>query len=126
MVRNIPSPRIIPKAGTPQKRIERYVGYIVSGTPENSIAWMVSPSGWSGPFQIPESYEGIESIFVCDDAWHQGIGTTFKVYALTWIKEKNGRDIKMHVTVGNEDVIPIYQKSGLHPRQYILSNPGEL
>ena len=113
MVRNIPSPRIIPKAGTPQKRIERYVRYIVSGTQENSIAWKVSPSGWSGPFQIPESCEGIESIFVCDDA-------------LTRIKEEGGRDIKMHVTVGNEDVIPIYQKLCLHPRQFILSNPEEL
>lgn len=286
MVRIIPSPRIIPAAGTPPKRIEEYVGRLVSGTPEVSIARMVSPPGWSEPYQTPEfdeysvvlsgtlqvetdgqvflvpsgqavlvpagsqvrystpdgaeyiavclpafaqelahrvdeekkgpvsalstdeqytihaagpeeterieklweqlrvciisrnemfggqmrkvrfhdrkndllqknddrliriffaidtlsgddigycfcsvapgSFGEIESIFVCDEARNRGIGTTLMVHALTWIKEEGGRDIRVHVTVGNEDVIPFYQKFGLHLRQYILSYPGEL
>ncbi|HPP78848.1 GNAT family N-acetyltransferase, partial [Methanospirillum sp.] len=74
----------------------------------------------------PGSFGEIESIFVCEKARHRGIGTTLMVHALTWIKEQGSRDIRVHVTVGNEDVIPFYQKFGLHPRQYILSYPGEL
>jgi len=286
MVWIISSPRIISATGTPPKRIEEYVGRIVSGTPEVSIARMVSPPGWSEPYQTPEfdeysvvlsgtlqvetdgqvflvpsgqavlvpagsrvrystpegaeyiavchpafaqelahraeeekqesklknsvdvqyeihaagpeethrieklweqlrvciisrnkmfsgqmrkvrfhdrkndllekntdrliriffavdtlsgddigycycsvapgSYGEIESIFVCDEARNRGIGTTLMVHALTWMKEEGCTDIRVHVTVGNEDVLPFYQKFGLHPRQYILANPGEL
>ncbi|NLV25735.1 MAG: GNAT family N-acetyltransferase [Methanomicrobiales archaeon] len=54
MVRIIEKPRIIPAAGTPSKTIEEYIGNVASGTSEVSIARMISPSGWSEPFQTPE------------------------------------------------------------------------
>lgn len=54
MVRIIKTPRIIPAAGTPPKRIEEYIGDEVSQTAGVSIARMVSPAGWSEPEQKPE------------------------------------------------------------------------
>jgi len=41
-------------AGNKPKSIEEYVGLANSGTPEISIAYMRSPSGWSEPGQKPE------------------------------------------------------------------------
>ncbi|KAF5091352.1 Acetyltransferase (GNAT) family protein [anaerobic digester metagenome] len=287
MVRIIQFPRIVPAAGTPPKRIEEYVGRIISGTSNVSIARMISPPGWSEPYQIPEfeeytivlsgilqveaeghciqvqagqavimpsgikvrystpegaeyiavctpafspdivnremvindyeiqkitkpsilstiifatgpeeidqiedlwvelrrfiqsknhlfvdrmnkvkfherkqeilernasrnlriffasdeishknigyclcsvasdSYGEIESIFICEEARNQGIGTKLMTQALSWMKEEGGTDIRVHVTVGNEDVIGFYKKFGLRPRQYILSCPEE-
>jgi GNAT superfamily N-acetyltransferase/quercetin dioxygenase-like cupin family protein len=57
MVRIIPSPRIIPAAGYPPKNISEYVGRVVSGSEEVSIAMMKSPPGWNEPGQIPEFNE---------------------------------------------------------------------
>mgnify|MGYP000857668291 CR=1 FL=1 len=71
----------------------------------------------------PNTFGEIESIFVREEARNKGIGTTLMVHALSWIKEEGGTDMKVHVTVGNEGVLPFYQKFGLYPRQYILQNP---
>jgi len=39
--------------GRPPKRIEEFVGRVVSGTESISVARMKSPSGWSEPGQRP-------------------------------------------------------------------------
>jgi len=54
MVRVIGSPRLIPAAGTPPKMIAEYIGGVVSGTSQVSIAMMKSPPGWAEPGQIPD------------------------------------------------------------------------
>ena len=53
MVRLIASPRVISAAGRPPKRIEEFIGRVVSGTEDVSIARMRSPPGWSEPGQTP-------------------------------------------------------------------------
>jgi hypothetical protein len=50
----IPSPTVIPGAGTKPQRIEEYVGRVNSATPEVSVARMQSPYAWVGPGQCPE------------------------------------------------------------------------
>lgn len=57
---------------------------------------------------------------------NRGIGTTLMVHAISWMKEQSGTDMRVHVTVGNEDVMQFYEKVGLYPWQYILSNTEEL
>ncbi|WP_181391464.1 GNAT family N-acetyltransferase [Methanospirillum stamsii] len=54
MVTIIDKPRVIPAAGTPPKTIEEYIGRVVCGISEVSIAKMVSPPGWTEPFQTPD------------------------------------------------------------------------
>lgn len=54
MVRVIGSPRLIPAAGSPPKTIAEYIGRVVSGTEQVSIAMMKSPPGWAEPGQTPE------------------------------------------------------------------------
>lgn len=53
MVRVITSPLVIPAAGYPPKQISEFIGRMVSGTPDVSIAMMKSPPGWTEPGQIP-------------------------------------------------------------------------
>ena len=53
----IRSPKVIPAAGTPPKRIEEYVGRVNTGTNELSLARMTSPKGWTEPGQTPEFSE---------------------------------------------------------------------
>jgi len=50
----IPSPKVIPAAGTKPKRIEEYFGRVNSGDGAVSIARMQSPGGWIEPGQTPE------------------------------------------------------------------------
>lgn len=50
----IEHPTIIPAAGTKPKIIEEFAGRVNTGTPNVSIAHMVSPSGWTEPGQTPE------------------------------------------------------------------------
>ncbi len=54
MPRHIHQPTRITAAGNKPKSIEEYVGLVNSGTPEMSIAYMRSPSGWVEPGQKPE------------------------------------------------------------------------
>jgi quercetin dioxygenase-like cupin family protein len=54
MVALIPQPAIVPATGTPPKRISEFIGRVVTGTEELSIAVMESPTGWSEPGQRPE------------------------------------------------------------------------
>ncbi len=50
----IDHPTIIPAAGSKPKVIEEYAGRVNTGTPDLSIARMVSPAGWVEPGQTPE------------------------------------------------------------------------
>lgn len=57
MPRLIPTPTVVPAAGTKPKRIEEFAGRINSGHTGVSIARMVSPAGWQEPGQCPEFEE---------------------------------------------------------------------
>ena len=72
----------------------------------------------------PGSYGEIESIFVCDEARNRGIGTTLMVHALTWMKEEGCTDIRVHVTVGNEDVLHLLPEIRAASTTLYLANPG--
>jgi mannose-6-phosphate isomerase-like protein (cupin superfamily) len=50
----IEHPTVIPAAGSKPKVIEEFAGRVNTGTPEVSIAHMVSPAGWEEPGQTPE------------------------------------------------------------------------
>lgn len=54
MPTHIPSPAIVPAAGTRPKIIEEFIGRANSGTEQVSVARMTSPSGWVEPAQTPE------------------------------------------------------------------------
>jgi mannose-6-phosphate isomerase-like protein (cupin superfamily) len=54
MARLIERATKIEAAGRPPKSIEEFIGRVNSGTPELSIARMISPCGWSEPGQRPE------------------------------------------------------------------------
>jgi ethanolamine utilization protein EutQ (cupin superfamily) len=49
----IPSPTVVPSAGSRPKRIEEFVGRVNTDTAAVSIARMTSPPGWVEPGQAP-------------------------------------------------------------------------
>ena len=53
----IPSPTVIAAAGNKPKTIEEYAGRVNSGHTTVSVARMISPEGWSEPWQRPEFEE---------------------------------------------------------------------
>lgn len=57
MARLITKPKVLRAAGTPAKIIQEFVGRVNTGTPDVSIARMISPEGWSEPGQRPEFQE---------------------------------------------------------------------
>lgn len=54
MVTIIQEPRLIAAHGEPPKSIEEFIGLIVSGNENVSMARMKSPPGWSEPGQTPD------------------------------------------------------------------------
>jgi mannose-6-phosphate isomerase-like protein (cupin superfamily) len=50
----IDHPTVIPAAGSKPKVIEEFAGRVNTGTPDVSIARMVSPQGWEEPGQTPD------------------------------------------------------------------------
>jgi mannose-6-phosphate isomerase-like protein (cupin superfamily) len=54
MARLIERPTIVEAAGNKPKRIEEFVGLVISGTKAASVARMTSPAGWVEPGQTPE------------------------------------------------------------------------
>ena len=67
MPRLIPTPTVIPSAGSRPKRIEEFVGRVNTATAAVSIARMTSPPGWIEPGQTPEFDE---YTLVLDGALH--------------------------------------------------------
>lgn len=57
MPRLIEQPTVIPCVGNKPKRIQEFAGRVNSGHENASIAWMVSPEGWTEPGQRPEFEE---------------------------------------------------------------------
>ncbi len=51
---HIPSPSVVPAAGTTSKMIREYVGRVNTGSSAVSIAHMRSPGGWIEPGQTPD------------------------------------------------------------------------
>ncbi len=51
---HIPSPSVVPAAGTTSKMIREYVGRVNTGSSNLSIAHMRSPGGWTEPGQTPD------------------------------------------------------------------------
>jgi mannose-6-phosphate isomerase-like protein (cupin superfamily) len=54
MPSHVPSPTVVPAAGTKPKVIEEFIGRVNTSTAAVSIARMVSPEGWIEPGQRPE------------------------------------------------------------------------
>ena len=54
MPRLVPTPTIVPAAGTPPKIIAEHIGRVNSQTSDLSIARMTSPQGWVEPGQRPD------------------------------------------------------------------------
>jgi mannose-6-phosphate isomerase-like protein (cupin superfamily) len=50
----IEHPTVVPAVGSKPKVIEEFAGRVNTGTPDLSIAHMVSPAGWEEPGQTPE------------------------------------------------------------------------
>lgn len=57
MPRYIEKPTIVTAAGNKPKQIEEYVGRVNTGSEQISVARMVSPGGWTEPYQQPEFEE---------------------------------------------------------------------
>jgi mannose-6-phosphate isomerase-like protein (cupin superfamily) len=57
MPRLIEQPTVIPSVGSRPKRIQEFAGRVNSGHENVSVAWMVSPEGWTEPGQRPEFEE---------------------------------------------------------------------
>lgn len=53
MPRLIERPTVIPCVGNKPKRIQEFAGRVNSGHENVSVAWMVSPEGWTEPGQRP-------------------------------------------------------------------------
>ncbi len=53
MPRLIEQPTVIPCVGNKPKRIQEFAGRVNSGHENVSVAWMVSPEGWTEPGQRP-------------------------------------------------------------------------
>jgi mannose-6-phosphate isomerase-like protein (cupin superfamily) len=50
----IEHPTVVPAVGSKPKVIKEFAGRVNTGTPDLSIAHMVSPAGWEEPGQTPE------------------------------------------------------------------------
>ena len=72
MPRLIPTPTIIPAAGTTPKIIAEHVGRVNSGTTDISIARMTSPQGWVEPGQRPDFDEYTLVLYGCLRVEHEG------------------------------------------------------
>ena len=92
MPRLIPTPTVVPSAGTRPKRIEEFVGRVNSGTAAVSIARMTSPPGWVEPGQTPEFdeytlvLEGRLRVESASGAVEVDAGQAIEVSAGEWVR----------------------------------------
>ena len=92
MPRLIPTPTVVPSAGTRPKRIEEFVGRVNSGTAAVSIARMTSPPGWVEPGQTPEFDEytlvldGSLRVESASGTVEVGAGQAIEVLAGEWVR----------------------------------------
>jgi ribosomal protein S18 acetylase RimI-like enzyme len=67
-----------------------------------------------------EGYGEIESIFVEPDYRRCGIADTLMKRALQWMDGKSVKRKTLAVSIGNEEVIKLYERYGFYPRSIIL------
>jgi quercetin dioxygenase-like cupin family protein len=90
--RLIPSPTVVPSAGSRPKRIEEFVGRVNTGTASVSIARMTSPPGWVEPGQAPafDEYtlvlEGTLRVESRDGVLDVGPGQAVHAAAGEWVR----------------------------------------
>jgi mannose-6-phosphate isomerase-like protein (cupin superfamily) len=90
--RLIPTPTVVPSAGTRPKRIEEFVGRVNTGTSALSIARMTSPPGWVEPGQTPgfDEYtlvlEGSLRVESASGVLDVGAGQAVHVPAGEWVR----------------------------------------
>jgi mannose-6-phosphate isomerase-like protein (cupin superfamily) len=90
--RLIPTPTVVPSAGTRPKRIEEFVGRVNTGTADVSIARMTSPPGWVEPGQAPEFdeytlvLEGSLRVDSASGSLDVGAGQAVHVPAGEWVR----------------------------------------
>jgi ribosomal protein S18 acetylase RimI-like enzyme len=67
----------------------------------------------------------IESLYVEPELRGKGIGAELFGRCMAWLEREGGKNITIHVMVGNEEVLPFYEKFGYAPRTYYLKKkPG--
>jgi diamine N-acetyltransferase len=64
----------------------------------------------------------IDSIYIEENYRSQGMGQELMQRTLQWMSNENVEDIKITVSVGNEELLPFYQLFGFFPRHMILEN----
>ncbi len=100
---------LLDNAGRGQLRVDlaldtveqRYIGYCVSIINKKRVG-------------------EIESIFIESNYRGLGIGEILMEQALAWMNEYKATNKKVSVAVGNETVLPFYERFGFYPRIIIL------
>ena len=92
--------------------------FLASGPSGEVIGYCLCSAGIAGSGEI-------ESIYVREQYRRSGVGRALMEDAVSWMHAKRAVDIRVHVTVGNEETIRFYQKFGLYPRQYVLEDLRE-
>ncbi|MFB3764129.1 MAG: GNAT family N-acetyltransferase [Methanotrichaceae archaeon] len=62
----------------------------------------------------------IDSIFVEESHRSSGIGDHLMKRALAWMEDEKAESVRIAATIGNEEVLPFYQRYGFFPRQTLL------
>jgi len=113
----IEHPTIIPAVGTKPKIIEEFAGRVNTGTPDVSIAHMVSPSGWTEPGQTPEFDEytvvlrGMLRVTHADGALDVHAGQAIIAHRGEWIQYSSpGTDGAEYIAV----CIPAFSPALVH------------
>jgi len=65
----------------------------------------------------------IQSLFVIAEHRGRGLGSGLLTRALDWLRERGAQRITAGVAAGNERVLDLYARHGLHPRTTILEVP---
>ena len=69
---------------------------------------------------IDNDFGEIESIFIDESYRKLGLGGVLMKRALNWLDRNDVIKKRLNVAVGNEQVLPFYQKYGFYPRAIIL------
>lgn len=62
----------------------------------------------------------VDSIFVEEGHRSRGIGGEMMKRALAWMESEKAGSVKISASVGNEEVLPFYQRHGFFPRYILL------
>ncbi|NPV00269.1 MAG: GNAT family N-acetyltransferase [Brevinematales bacterium] len=68
----------------------------------------------------------IESLYVEPELRGEGVGAELFSRCMGWLEREGGKNITIHVMVGNEEVLPFYEKFGYAPRTYYLKKKPEV